>query len=87
MGVYLTDVHLMGVYLINVHLTDVHLMGAYLMGVYLTGVHLMSVYLTGVHLMGVHLTNDATRKVGQKLPWKGYPGSHFHLKSCECCCG
>jgi hypothetical protein len=30
MGMYLTGVHLMGVYFINVHLTSVHLMGLYL---------------------------------------------------------
>jgi hypothetical protein len=46
MGVYLTDVHLMGrvshrrdltgVHPIGVHLTGVHLIGVYFMGVYLT---------------------------------------------------
>jgi hypothetical protein len=31
--VYLTGVHVMGVYLINVHLTGVHVIGVYLMRV------------------------------------------------------
>jgi hypothetical protein len=61
MGVYLTDVYVIGVHLMGVYLIDVHLSSMYLMGVYLTGVHLMGVYvinvhLTGVHLMGLYLT-------------------------------
>jgi uncharacterized protein YjbI with pentapeptide repeats len=45
-GVYLTGVHFMGVYLIGLYLTGVHLMGVYLINVHLTGVRLMGVYLT-----------------------------------------
>jgi hypothetical protein len=48
MGVHLTGMCLMGVYL--------YLMGVYLMGVYLMGVYLINVHLTGMHLMSVHLT-------------------------------
>jgi hypothetical protein len=42
--------------LMGVHLTSVHLIRIYLMGVRLIGVHLICVYLTGVLLIDVHLT-------------------------------
>jgi hypothetical protein len=51
MGVNLIGVHL----LMGVHVTGMCLMGVYLMDVYLTGVHLMGVYLINVHLTDVHL--------------------------------
>ena len=42
MGVYLTSVHPIGVYLIGVYLTDVHLIGVYFIGGCLMGVHLIA---------------------------------------------
>jgi len=41
--------------MIGVHLTGVHLIGVYLTGVHLIGVHFMGAYLTGERVMGMHL--------------------------------
>jgi hypothetical protein len=60
MGIYLTGMHLMGVYptgvyLMSVRLTGVCLIGIYLASIHLTGVCLMGMHLAGMHPMGVHL--------------------------------
>jgi len=69
-GVYLIDVHLMGVYVYltgyTSHERAFHRHASY-RGVYLIGVHLISVHLIGacisqsMHLMGVHLRRASHR--------------------------
>jgi hypothetical protein len=69
MGVHLTVVHHIGVYLAGVTYNSqawicVGLIGGHLTGVCLMGMHLTGVCLMGIHLMGIHLIGGDCMETG-----------------------
>jgi hypothetical protein len=58
MGVYLREVHLVGMDLMSVLLPDVYLRGMHPIGLHLQGVHLMGI--SHVHVRGSHHTKSVS---------------------------